>query len=190
MDCCLCAVLNPDEELRILLVGKTGVGKSATGNTILGQNVFKSEISSSSVTAQCKKIHAIVNGRKVSVIDSPGLFDTSLSADEVIDRIKLCIPLSAPVTGNGGQYYTTEMLEKVERMIEKEKKRILKEAEERKQKEIEALREKLEDEAFEKAKERLNKEYDQIARKQAEIDFPFVLKMLTSLAMMLKDFFF
>ncbi|XP_056628838.1 GTPase IMAP family member 9 [Triplophysa dalaica] len=279
-------VLNPDEELRILLVGKTGVGKSATGNTILGQNVFKSEISSSSVTAQCTKIHALVNGRKVSVIDSPGLFDTSLSADEVIDRIKLCIPLSSPgphvflvviqlgrftdeeakavkiiqaifgkeastytmvlfthgdrledknihtfvrnseklisfiktcngryhvfnnedknpdqviqlldqidklVTGNGGQYYTTEMLEKVERMIEKEKKRILKEAEERKQKEIEALREKLEDEAFEKAKERLNKEYDQIARKQAEIDFPFVLKMLTSLAMVLKDFFF
>nr|XP_055073078.1 GTPase IMAP family member 7-like [Misgurnus anguillicaudatus] len=86
----------PEEEIKILLVGKTGVGKSATGNTILGKKVFKSEISSSSVTGQCEKFDAIVNGRKISVIDSPGLFDTGLSQEEVINRVKRCIPLSAP----------------------------------------------------------------------------------------------
>ncbi len=72
------------------------MGKSTTDNNILGKMFFKSEISSSSVTGQCEKFHAIINGRNVSVIDSPGLFDTSLTADEVIDRIKRCIPLSAP----------------------------------------------------------------------------------------------
>ncbi len=87
---------HPGEPLRILLVGKTGVGKSATGNNILGRKVFKSEISSSSVTGQCEKCNASINSRNVSVIDSPGLFDTSLTEDEVVNRIKRCIPLSAP----------------------------------------------------------------------------------------------
>ncbi len=48
------------------------------------------------------------------------------------------------VTGNGGQYYTSEMLERAEREIEEEKQRILKENEEQRQRETEALRTQLE----------------------------------------------
>ncbi|XP_034715024.1 uncharacterized protein LOC117936258 [Etheostoma cragini] len=83
-------------ERRIVLVGKTGVGKSAVGNTILGREAFESELSPSSMTSECQKAKGDVGGRKVAIIDTPGLFDTNFTKEEVLKRIKMCISLSAP----------------------------------------------------------------------------------------------
>ena len=75
------------KELKVVLIGETGMGKSQLGNFILQREFFKVGNGKISETEIISEGNTYLDGMSVTIVDTPGLNDTNSKDEEIMDKI-------------------------------------------------------------------------------------------------------
>lgn len=89
-------LFNQEKKVRLILIGKTGVGKSSASNTILGQEMCAVADGLSSGTEDCDVQVKERNGLTIQITDTPGVCDTHRQFEEVHREIIKSLASVAP----------------------------------------------------------------------------------------------
>ncbi|KAK2857550.1 hypothetical protein Q7C36_005469 [Tachysurus vachellii] len=86
---------NSSDELRLVLLGRSGSGKSTAGNTILGRDEFKlcRDDATGATTQLCVKGTAMIGKKQVTVVDTPDWF---WPPEKLTTHLSSCVELCAP----------------------------------------------------------------------------------------------
>ncbi|KAI5087030.1 GTPase IMAP family member 8, partial [Silurus meridionalis] len=82
-------------EVRIVLLGENVPLTNRVGNFILSRSAFETEVPSS-VKQYSEKANGYVEGRNITIINTPHLYNPQLSQEELTQRVKECISLADP----------------------------------------------------------------------------------------------
>ncbi|CAF3358172.1 unnamed protein product [Rotaria socialis] len=82
-------------EVRMILLGKTGGGKSSFGNTLIGAKEFTPGTSPNGVTEHCKCASRDFDDKKLFVVDTPGFLDPRIHRDDIQEEIAKAYQVTA-----------------------------------------------------------------------------------------------
>ena len=74
-------------DLKLVLIGETGIGKSQLGNFILKKEVFGVGDSADSKTSSISENISIIGDKRVTIVDTPGLNDTNSRDYDIMEQI-------------------------------------------------------------------------------------------------------
>ena len=79
------------------MLGRTGAGMTCTANNIIDKKIFEERIDTKSRTQQCiKSVQRTGDNRRLTIVDTPGFFNTEMSDNHTEREIDRCVSEAHP----------------------------------------------------------------------------------------------